>query len=175
MSLQPLDSLWSRRWAETGSDPGTQHAHADARTTPGVGSGHSSDWASGSWSPRGYGRIGLYGATLVASALGACASMPSAPTPQMTRAESAIEQAQRAGAGELATEPLEAAERNLSAAKVAVTQHNNVAAGQLVDKAYADARLADYTAQSAKSAKAAAEVDQTIHTLEDEANRPRSP
>jgi hypothetical protein len=93
----------------------------------------------------------------------------------MTRAEGAIEQAQRAGAAEFAVEPLEAAQRNLSAAKVAVTQHDNAHAAQLVDEAYADARLADYTAQSEKSAKAAAEVDKSIRTLENEANRPRSP
>lgn len=93
----------------------------------------------------------------------------------MSRAESAIEQAQRAGAGDLATEPLESAQRNLSAAKAASAQHDEVRSARLVDEAYADARLADYTAQSVKAAKAAAEVDTSIRTLENEANRPRSP
>jgi hypothetical protein len=93
----------------------------------------------------------------------------------MTRAESAIEQAQRAGAPELAPQSFQAAERKLSEAKTAVGQRDNAYAAQLVEESYAEARLADLTAQSEKSAKAAAEVDTSIRTLENEANRPRSP
>lgn len=91
----------------------------------------------------------------------------------MTRAESAIEQAQRAGAAELAPQPLQAAERKLNEAKTAVGQRDNAYAGQLVEEAYAEARLADLTAQSEKSAKAAAEVDMSIRTLENETSRSR--
>jgi outer membrane protein OmpA-like peptidoglycan-associated protein len=61
------------------------------------------------WPDRG--RTVLYSAVLAASSLGACATVPPSPTPEMTRAESAIEQAQRAGAPELAPQPFQAAER----------------------------------------------------------------
>jgi hypothetical protein len=45
----------------------------------------------------------------------------------------------------------------------------------LVKESYADAHLAQVTAQSAKSAKAASDVDQSIQTLQQEANRPSKP
>jgi hypothetical protein len=127
------------------------------------------------WGLFGHGRLALYSATLVASGLSACATMPPGPTPAMTRAESAIEQAQRDGAAKLAAEPLEAAQRKLGAANAALVQRDSARAAQLVEEAYADARLADFTAQSEKSALAAAEVDKSIRTLENETNRPRSP
>lgn len=117
----------------------------------------------------------LYAATLVACVISACATVPSGPPPEMTRAEGAIEQAQRDGAAELAAAPFESAQHNLSAAKGALAQRDSRRAAQLVDEAYADARLADITAQSRKSASAAAEVDKSIQTLENETNRPRSP
>jgi len=171
----PLEIRWSRYRLGTGTDPVARWAPSDAVAPRRAESAYTPGWAQAGWSPRGYGRLGLYGATLIASGLAACASMPSSPTPEMTRAESAIEQAQRAGAGDLASEPLEAAQHHLSAAKAAADNHDNVNAARLVDEAYADARLADFTAQSEKSAKAAAEVDTSIRTLETEANRPRSP
>lgn len=121
------------------------------------------------------GRRALYGITLVAAGLGACASLPPPPTPEMTRAEGAIEQARRAGAEQLASGPLHQADTQLARAKAAVVAGDNVHAAALVEEAYADARLADYTAQSATSAKAAAEVDTSIRTLERETTRATSP
>jgi hypothetical protein len=116
-------------------------------------------------------RLAVYGATLVAAGLGACATMPPQPTSQMTRAESAIEQARRAGAGELANEPLREADTQLARAKTAAAAGRTAYAAALVEEAYADARLADLTAQSVTAAKAAAEVDQSIFTLQRETNR----
>lgn len=115
------------------------------------------------------------GTLLILSGLAACAATPTGPTPEMTRAEGAIEQAQRAGAAEFASEPLASAQRHLADAKAAVGSHDNVRATRLVEEAFADARLADFTAQSVKSGKAADEVDTSIRTLETETNRPRSP
>jgi hypothetical protein len=116
-----------------------------------------------------------YAAVLAAAGLAACATVPAGPTPEMTRAESQIEQAQRAGAGQYAIEPLASAQRHLDAAKSAVVTHDNVRAARLVDESYADARLAELTAQSVKSEAAASEVDASIRTLETETTRPRSP
>jgi len=117
------------------------------------------------------GRTALYAVTLTAAGLSGCASLPPPPTPQMTRAEVAIEQAQRDGAADLATEPLLAAQRKLAEAKVAVSQRDNARATDLVQEADADARLADLTARSRTSARAAAEVDTSIQTLENETTR----
>jgi len=124
---------------------------------------------------RGRCRTALYSTALAAACLSACATVPPPPTPEMTRTEGAIEQAQRDGAAELASEPFQEAQRKLNEAKAAVDQRDNVHAAQLVEEAFAAARLADLTALSEKSAKAAAEVDKSIRTLESETNRPSSP
>jgi len=92
----------------------------------------------------------------------------------MTRAEGAIEQARRAGAEQLASGPLHEADTQLASAKAAVVAGDNVLAAALVEEAYADAWLADYTAQSVTSAKAAAEVNTSIRTLERETTRGNS-
>jgi Domain of unknown function (DUF4398) len=105
----------------------------------------------------------------------ACATTPPPPTPDMTRAKAAIEQAQRAGAREYATEYLNASMKEMDMAEAANAKGNNGQATRLVEESYADAHLAQVTAQSAKSAKAAADVDQSIQTLQHEANRPATP
>jgi hypothetical protein len=114
-------------------------------------------------------------AVLVAGVISACATTPPPPTADMTRAKAAIEQAQRAGAREYATEYLNASMKEMDQAEAANAAGANVLAARLVEESYADAHLAQVTAQSAKSAKAAADVDQSIQTLQHEANRPTSP
>jgi hypothetical protein len=93
----------------------------------------------------------------------------------MTRARSAIDQAQRAGAREYATEYLNDSQQKMDQAEAAIAKGNNAEGTRLVEESYADAHLAQVTAQSAKSAKAANDVDQSILTLQHEANRPSSP
>lgn len=115
-------------------------------------------------------RLAVYGVALVAASLGACATVPIAPTPEMTRAESAIEQARRAGAEQLAREPLHQADVQLASAKTAAAAGQSRYSAALVEESYADARLADLTAQSVTAAKAAAEVDKSILTLQLETN-----
>jgi hypothetical protein len=107
--------------------------------------------------------------------LSACATTPLPPSAEMTRAKAAIEQAQRAGAREYATEYLNASMKKMDMAEAANAKGNNAQAARLVEESYADAHLAQVTAQSAKSAKAAADVDQSIRTLQHEANRPTTP
>ncbi|HSY07157.1 MAG TPA: DUF4398 domain-containing protein [Steroidobacteraceae bacterium] len=92
----------------------------------------------------------------------------------MTRAKAAIEQAQRAGAREYATDYLNASMAKMDLAEAASAKGNNAQAARLVDESYADAHLAQLTAQSAKSAKAAADVDKSIQMLQHEANRPNT-
>jgi Domain of unknown function (DUF4398) len=107
--------------------------------------------------------------------LSACATTPPPPSAEMTRAKAAIEQAQRAGAREYATEYLNASITKMDMAEAANAKGENALATRLVAESYADAHLAQVTAQSAKSAQAAADVDQSIRTLQHEANRPNTP
>lgn len=103
--------------------------------------------------------------------LGGCASTPLAPSTEMTKAQSAIDQAERAGAREYATDSVQKmAQGQAAAAKGERTQSE-----QLFEESYADAHLAQVSAQSAKSAKDAADVDRGIATLQNEANRPVTP
>jgi Domain of unknown function (DUF4398) len=113
--------------------------------------------------------------TCAAVLLSACATTPPPPSADMTRAKAAIEQAQRAGAREYATEYLNASMAKMDLAEAANAKGNYAQATRLVEESYADAHLAQLTAQSAKSAKAAADVDQSIRTLQHEANRPATP
>jgi hypothetical protein len=117
----------------------------------------------------------VYGAMLIAAALGACASAPVAPTPAMTKAEAAIDQARKSGAEQLASDSFRNAESELAAAKSASANHSDRLAADLVDEASADARLADLQSQAVKASKAAAEVDKSIRTLEVESARVKSP
>jgi hypothetical protein len=93
----------------------------------------------------------------------------------MARAKAAIEQAQRAGAREYATEYLNDSMAKMDLAEAANAKGNNAQATRLVEESYADAHLAQVSAQSAKSAKAAADVDKSIQTLQNEASRTSTP
>jgi hypothetical protein len=107
--------------------------------------------------------------------LGACATTPPPPTADMTRAKAAIDQAQRAGAREFATEYLNASIIKMEKAEAENAKGNNVLAARLVAESYADAHLAQISAQSAKSARAAEDVDKSIRTLQHEENRSNTP
>jgi hypothetical protein len=107
--------------------------------------------------------------------LGACATTPPPPTADMTRAKAAIDQAQRAGAREFATEYLNASIIKMEKAEAENAKGNNALATRLVAESYADAHLAQISAQSAKSAKAAEDVDKSIRTLQHEENRSNTP
>lgn len=108
---------------------------------------------------------------LLVCALYSCASAPIAPTPDMTRAEVAIAQAQKAGAGELANENLQDTQRKLDAAKAAASAGEGRRSQDLVEESMADAQLADLTAQSITTRKSATEIDKGIRALQSEANR----
>jgi hypothetical protein len=163
-------SAWKRRWTLSEHTP-AETTHSEL--TSSVALNDFPRRGPSAWGLNGRGRTALYSAALAASGLSACATLPPPPTPEMTRTESAIEQAQRAGAAESASDRLQAAQTKLNEAKATAAKGDARRAAQLVDEAYADARLADLTAQSAKSAKAAAEVDKSINTLESETDRPK--
>jgi hypothetical protein len=124
-------------------------------------------------------RIQAAGTALIGSVVllgvGACASAPLAPSNEMTKAQSAIDQADRAGAREYATDSLNASVRKMAEGQAAAAKGEKVQSEQLFQESYADAHLAQVSAQSAKSARDAADVDKGIATLQSEANRPSTP
>jgi hypothetical protein len=117
------------------------------------------------------------GAAFVGSVvlLGGCASAPLAPSTEMTKAQSAIEQAERAGAREYATENLNSSVQKMAQGQAAAAKGEKTQSEQLFEESYADAHLAQVSAQSAKSAKDAADVDRGIATLQSEASRSSTP
>jgi uncharacterized protein DUF4398 len=118
-------------------------------------------------------RIQTAGAALIGSVvlLGGCAATPLAPSTEMTRAKSAIDQADRAGAREYATDDLNSSVEKMAQGQAAAAKGEKVQSEQLFQESYADAHLAQITAQSAKSAKDAADVDRGIATLQNETSR----
>ena len=107
--------------------------------------------------------------------LGGCASAPLAPSNEMTKARSAIDQADRAGAREYATDNLNSSVQKMAQGQAAAAKGDKAQSEQLFQESYADAHLAQISAQSAKSAKDAADVDKGIATLQNEASRPSTP
>lgn len=117
------------------------------------------------------------GAALIGSLvlLSGCASAPLAPSTEMTKAKAAIDQADRAGAREYATDNLNSSVQKMAQGQAAAAKGEKVQSEQLFEESYADAHLAQISAQSAKSAKDAADVDKGIATLQHEENRPSTP
>ncbi len=122
-------------------------------------------------------RIQAAGTALIGSVvlLGGCASAPLAPSNEMTKAKSAIDQADRAGAREYATDTLNSSVQKMAQGQAAAAKGDRAQSEQLFEESYADAHLAQISAQSAKSAKDAADVDKGIATLQNEASRPTTP
>jgi Domain of unknown function (DUF4398) len=107
--------------------------------------------------------------------LSGCASAPLAPSPEMTKAKSAIDQAERAGARQYATPDLNSSVQKMTLGQAAAAKGERLQSEQLFEESYADAHLAQISAQNAKSAKDAADVDQGIAVLQNEANRSTTP
>lgn len=107
--------------------------------------------------------------------LSACATTPPPPSAEMTRAKAEIGQAQRAGAREYSTEYLNESMAKMEQAEAESAKGNNALAARLVEESYADAHLAQISAQSAKSAQVAEDVDKSIRTLQHEENRSNTP
>jgi hypothetical protein len=116
-------------------------------------------------------------AALIGSAvfLGGCASAPLAPSTEMTKAKAAIDQAERAGAREYATDNLNSSVQKMAQGQAAAAKGEQVQSEQLFEESYADAHLAQISAQSAKSEKDAADVDKGIATLQNETSRSTTP
>jgi hypothetical protein len=117
-------------------------------------------------------RNGLAGAavTLCAALIfTGCAS--NRPVAELTRAQTLIEQAERAGALQYAAVELDQARNKLRLANAAAEQGNDEEARARANEAAAGAELAQAKANSSVAAKAASEVERSTETLQRESDR----
>jgi hypothetical protein len=110
---------------------------------------------------------------LVAAALGVlCAGCAAKqPTPEITRAQTLIEQAEKSGARQYAADQLDSARSNLRLANAASRDGKEDEARARANEAAADAQLAQSRAQSGIAQKAAEAVERGTEVLQREAER----
>jgi len=99
-----------------------------------------------------------------------CASQP-IPTDRLALAQQAIERAERAGAVELSPVEIRNAREKLSGAQRAAEAREVATTARLAEQAEIDAQLAEATARAEKSARAVAELDDSLRTLQRETQR----
>jgi hypothetical protein len=96
--------------------------------------------------------------------LAACASVPN-PTGEMATARAAVDNARRAGAGQLAEAEMGEAQDRLTFAERAHSAKEYEAARRAAEQARASAELAEEKARLAKARQAKAELDDTLKAL----------
>lgn len=106
-----------------------------------------------------------------AALLAGCATQSERPTQEMTRAQTLIDQAEKAGAQRYAAAQLDQARQKLDLAKAAEQKGKHDDAQMRASEAAADAELAVAIANSGEAQRAATEVQQSVETLRDEAQR----
>jgi hypothetical protein len=125
-------------------------------------------------------RMNARKAIILAVAIGAgwgmagCATSP-VPNEKIAVAQAEIARAEQAGATQTASVPLAGAREKLVEAQRAAAAGNGILAGQMADRADVDAQLAEATAIQQKSHQSAAEFDQSMQALQQEAMRPAQP
>jgi len=107
-------------------------------------------------------------ATAAVLALSACASTPN-PTGEMATARAAVENARRAGAGQLAVSELGEAQDRLTAAERAHAAGEYATARRAAEQARVSAELADEKTRLAKATQSKAELDDALKALRAEA------
>ena len=103
-----------------------------------------------------------------ALALGACASTPN-PAGEMATARAAVDNARRAGAGQLAETEMAEAQDRITLAERAHAAKDYDAARRAAEQARAAAELAEEKARLAKAQQAKAELENTLKALRGEA------
>jgi hypothetical protein len=109
-----------------------------------------------------------------AVAIAGCASTPM-PTDRIALAERAVQEAERAGAVELAPVEMRHAREKLTAAQKAASEREAALTARLSEQAEIDAQLAEATARAEKSARAVSELEDSLRALQREALRPAQP
>lgn len=114
------------------------------------------------------------GILIAACALGmlaGCAGEAERPTAEVARANTLIEQAEKAGAQRYAAAELQQARDKLQEVDVAVKNGKEEQALRLAQQASVDAELAAARATSGEAQRAAEEVERSTSTLQQEADR----
>jgi hypothetical protein len=109
-----------------------------------------------------------------AAAATGCASAPM-PTDRIALAERAVQDAERAGAVELAPLEMRNAREKLGAAQKAASEREAEQMSRLSEQAEIDAQLAEATARAEKSARAVTELEDGLRALQRETQRPAQP
>jgi uncharacterized protein DUF4398 len=115
-------------------------------------------------------RNGFLIAAAIGIVTGGCASTPR-PDPEITRARTLVEQAEKAGAQQYAAVELDQARNKLRLASAANQDHKYDEARARANEASADAELALARTNSGEAKKAAEQVQQSTETLRQEAER----
>jgi hypothetical protein len=100
--------------------------------------------------------------------LSACASVPN-PAGEMATARAAVENARRAGAGQLAPSELGEAQERLTVAERAQASEEFAAARRAAEQARVSAELAEERTRLAKARQAKLELDNALKALRGEA------
>jgi chromosome segregation ATPase len=112
-------------------------------------------------------KLKLAAATLVAGLVG-CAGDP--PVAEMSAARTMVNQAEPEAA-RYSPDLLREAQAKLASAEAALKNGNNDEAKLLAEKAQADARLAWASAEHQRTQQAVADLEKSLETLKQEANR----
>jgi len=103
--------------------------------------------------------------------LGACASMPEAPTQQLQAAELSITSAEQAGVADYAAPQLNEARAKLASARTAVQQEEMLLAARYAEESKVEADLASAQTEMLKAQKVNADMRASIDTLKQELQR----
>ena len=114
-------------------------------------------------------RNGYLAAAVVGLLCAGCATKQ--PTPEITRAQTLIEEAEKAGARQYAADQLDSAQSKLRLANAAQHDGKEDVARARANEAAADAQLAQSRAQAGTAQKAANEVERGTDVLQREAER----
>lgn len=114
-------------------------------------------------------RNGYLVAAVVGLLCAGCATKQ--PTPEITRAQTLIEEAEKAGARQYAADQLDSARDKLRLANAAQRDGDEDVARARANEAAADAQLAQSKAQSGTAQKAAEEVERSTDVLQRETER----
>lgn len=106
-------------------------------------------------------------ATIALLGLSACASVPN-PTGEMATARAAVDNARRAGAGELASSEMGNAQNMLTAAERAHAAEEYQTARRSAEQARATAELAEEKTRLAKANRVKTELDDALKALRSE-------
>ena len=107
----------------------------------------------------------------VLAALTGCAANEPRPNDELVRARTLIEQARQSGANQFASTEAQNAQDKLQRAEVAADKKQHAVARRLAVQASLDAELASARTRSGKAEAAAEEVQASVATLRQEAER----